>query len=192
MIQLRRIQPWESEQIVAHLMRLDERDRHLRFCCETSEAQIRRHVAQLDWTRDSLYGFDADGAIRGLVEFMPDTGDPPRAAEVAFSVEAEWRRRGFASRLMELALAVALLRGMRKVHLVTLYENVPMRQIAQRYGFRVKVIDGEVFAVTDLSTAEPTAFARDLVAGSDLTPLAAAVTAVPRARGGGGGGMRMH
>jgi len=191
MIQLRRILPWESEQVVAHLMRLDEHDRHLRFCCEATEAQIRRHVAQIDWTRDSLYGFDADGAIRGLVEFMPDNGSPPRGAEVAFSVEAEWRRQGFASRLMELALAVALLRGMRKVHLVALYENMPMRQIAQRYGFRVKVIDGEVFAVTDLSTAEPTEFARHLVAHSDLVPLAASVVTVPPRRG-GAGSMRMH
>ncbi len=189
MIQLRRIHPLESEQVVAHLMRLDGHDRHLRFCCEVGEAQIRQHVAQIDWLRDAIYGFDEDGAIRGLVEFMPDRAEPPTSAEVAFSVEARWRRQGFASRLMEMALAVALLNGMRKVHLVTLYENMPMRSIAHRYGFRVTVIDGEVFAVTDLSTAEPTAFARELVAGSDLPPLAApVVTFQPRGRG----GMRMH
>ncbi len=164
---IRRLTDPDADLIAAHLLRLGEDDRRMRFCSALSETAMRRHVARIDWSRDILYGFVENGAIHGMVEFRIDPRPDAAAGEAAFSVELGWRRRGVATGLMELVLAVAVLREIDAVHMIMLCENLPMREIARRNGFRLTRDEAEICAVARLAGAEPTGFAARIVETCD-------------------------
>ncbi len=148
-------------------MRLDEHDRRMRFCMAVTPAAIRRYSNSIDWSRDALYGHVEDGVIRGLAQFSPDDRLAPKSAEAAFSVEPAWRRRGVAANLMELILAVALIRRVPKLEMIMLCENFAMREIARRNGFLFMLDESEIYATARLGSAEPTVFAHRIFKASE-------------------------
>src|SRR5260370_18744169 len=56
MVPIRSLGPSHRERVVAHLLKLDEGDRYLRFGYAASDEQVRRYAMQLDFERDDIFG----------------------------------------------------------------------------------------------------------------------------------------
>src|SRR5262249_14015139 len=76
-----------------HLPRLDEVSRRNRFGGTVGDYFIRRHAEHAFEPENVLYGFLADGVLRGVAELRPFS---PHAhqAEAAFSIERPWQSHG--------------------------------------------------------------------------------------------------
>ena len=75
-------------------------------------------------------------------------------AEVAFAIDAEWRRRGVASALLEVATRWAEQAGVATLRMVMSRNNWPMRGFAHKAGARFDLCLDEVFAdIAVLTTA---------------------------------------
>lgn len=95
-----------GQDLCAHYLRLDASARRRRFFGTVSDSAIRK------WCRRYAPVFavvirDGSGEIRAAAPVHVHGGDP----EIAFSVEMEWRQRGYARRLARAAQAQAGIRG---------------------------------------------------------------------------------
>lgn len=154
---LRKAGPVDAERIYEHLLRLSTEDRSLRFCGAVREQTLRRQAVNV-----------AAGYPAGLIACSPEAGAPVRGmieiakigawAEVALSVEPDWRGAGLAPRLMIGAARWARNRGIRELEALTLPENGAMRGLGRKLGARSRMDDGMIrmkFDVERLLRDEP-------------------------------------
>lgn len=128
---IRKLLPLERDQLLAHLLRLDSEARRLRFMAFVKEAFITAYVQRIDFDKATVLGLFIAGELRGIAEVVPAaSGD---AAEIAFSLEADWRGKGHGRRLLARAVDIARLRGFSQVHMTALMENRPVRKLAGEY-----------------------------------------------------------
>lgn len=66
------------------------------------------------------------------------SGDPPRRAEVAFTVEEDYQGRGLASALLRTLVAIARAHGLHELTAEVLAENAPMLAVFRRIGLPTK------------------------------------------------------
>jgi RimJ/RimL family protein N-acetyltransferase len=156
-VPVRSLSPRQRERIAVHLLALDERDRYLRFGALASDAQIRRYVDTLDFSRDEVFGIFNRRlvllAMAHLAYESPPPGTPggrPTSAEFGVSVLAAARRRGYGARLFDHAMLHARNRGVRHLHVHALSENAAMIAIARHAGAEVERLGSESEAVLTL------------------------------------------
>ena len=65
---IRKLWPGETRKYRDHLLRLDEESRRRRFGGHVSDQHIRNHVEGAKGFGAVLYGFFADGILRGVAE----------------------------------------------------------------------------------------------------------------------------
>ena len=56
LVPIRSLSPRHRDRIIKHLLKLDARDRYLRFGYAANDEQVRRYVEQLDFERDDIFG----------------------------------------------------------------------------------------------------------------------------------------
>lgn len=138
-VPIRTLGPRHRPHIQAHLLALDAHDRYMRFGVTTTDEQIKRYVASIDFRRDEAYGiFDRK---RRLIAFAhladvarPNVDYKEPCAEFAVSVWPQARGRGYGDRLFRMGVLHARNRGCHIMHIQTLSENGPMLAIAMRAG----------------------------------------------------------
>jgi GNAT superfamily N-acetyltransferase len=113
---VRKLWVGEADAYRNHLLRLDAESRRSRFSGVVSDEFIRRYADSLITLKAVIYGFFADGCLRGVAEPRPlgVAGE----AEAALSVEKAWQRRGVAAALLERTLLTARNRGFKRVRVV--------------------------------------------------------------------------
>ena len=155
----REVGPGDGAGVLAHLERLTPDDRHLRFCGTVKDDGLARHVAGI-WEREgfALGAFDGPlwdgpfhraGPVRALVE-IAIAGE---VAEFAISVDAEHRRAGVGTYLLQTAARLVALRGTAHLVAVTSPGNHAMIGLAQASGAAIETDAGETtltFAVARL------------------------------------------
>jgi GNAT superfamily N-acetyltransferase len=107
-----------------------------------------------DYAKEAVTGaaymagaFDA-GRLIGVVEvFTARNG----VAEIAFAIDADWRRQGLGSALLEAAKRWAEQAGVAILRMVISRNNWPMRQLAHKAGARFDL--DEIFADVSVATA---------------------------------------
>jgi GNAT superfamily N-acetyltransferase len=153
-------EPWKIESMIIRPLTLYEReavrdfylalsadDRRKRFCCSLSDATISSYVDGLNFTRDTILGaFDERAQIVGLAELVRGA----KASEMAFSVRPDRRGQKIGTMLMERLVSRARMCGARKVFVMFLSDNTPMRRMALRAGLSVQTTDGESEAAKEL------------------------------------------
>src|SRR5690349_15288784 len=97
---IRKLWPSDEAAFREHLLRLDAESRHDRFAMGVSDEFIRNYAERCFRLEGAIFGYFADGELRGAGELRM-IGDDHRAAEAAFSVEHDWRRHGVGKDLME-------------------------------------------------------------------------------------------
>lgn len=142
----------DAPAIFAHYARLSRRDRVLRFCGTASDASLLSHAEAvaagrprglLEVERDPAGGPDI---VRGMVEIVPDGKG---GAELAISLERDWRGAGAAERLMRAAAAWSLRKGVARLTAFTLADNRPMRGLGRRLGAKSRFHEDGVDLVFD-------------------------------------------
>ena len=139
-VPIRSLRERHREQILQHLLQLDERDRYLRFGYPASDARIRAYAEGLDFSHDEVFGIfnrrlqlvaiahlaysDLAGSQQGI----------RRMAEFAVSVDGRARGRGYGARLFDYAVRHARNRGIDRLFIHALSENTAMLRIARQGG----------------------------------------------------------
>ena len=147
---IRPLTVFEREAVRNFYLALSSDDRRKRFCCSLSDETISKYVSWLNFTRDTVLGaFDEHAQIVGLAELVRGAEE----SEMAFSVRADRRGQKIGTMLMERVVARARMCGARKVFVLFLSDNTPMRRMALRAGMSVQTADGESHAARELPPA---------------------------------------
>ena len=143
----RRLHAADRGAFAAHLVALSGEDRRLRFGRALSDAALHDYVARIDFERDAVFGFAADGPSLGGAAHLAIVDG---VAELGVSVLAAYRRRGVASALFRLASDFARSRFVRTLFLRCLAENAAMLHIARKSGMKIVTGGGAADAVLHL------------------------------------------
>lgn len=128
------------DKILAHLLKLDERDRYLRFGYMASDAHVQRYVEHLDFVRDQVYGiYDHDLTLVAMAH-LAYSEDPQHreCAEFGVSVHESERGKGYGRQLFDHAVLHCRNRGVYLLFIHALSENKPMLKIARNAGALVE------------------------------------------------------
>lgn len=142
--------------LLRHFLILEADDRHLRFGSPTSDAVIERYVANLNFSRDALFGVFNDALeLVGIAHlaYVPSANEGPHSAEFGVSVLHDDRHRGLGAALLSRAAIHA-----RNTHIDTLFvhclaKNKAMMHLAQKLGMRVEFAYGDADAYLILPPA---------------------------------------
>ncbi|QCK84365.1 GNAT family N-acetyltransferase [Phreatobacter aquaticus] len=147
-----------------HLIRLDAETRRDRFNGIADDAFIERYSARCFTGRTRLFAYvDGSGQIRGCAEIHPPSRTTP--ADIAFSVEPEFRRRGIASELFEAIIVAAGAQRIRTLRITSGAQNAAMRALARKFGASFTYDAGEATGLLSVpaSSAKPRRFPADQV-----------------------------
>jgi GNAT superfamily N-acetyltransferase len=142
---IRKLGPFDRDALRAHFNRLDPETLRLRFGGRPATGFIESYIAilyQLGTT--TVFGAFVGGVLRASAELRPILPARPHEAEAAFAVEKPFQHRGLGSMLMDRILTAAQNRGIARLHMICLTENLHMRRLAGKFGARIRVADGEV------------------------------------------------
>ena len=134
-----------AEAFAAHLKRLDESGRRLRFGSPVNDGFIDAYAKRQCAGNGEIVGLFVAGTLRGVAELCLDPCDPA-SAEGAFSLERAFRGRGLGTQLFEALLVAARRRGIVSLTLQCLRENVAMQRIARRFAAELTFDQSEVTA----------------------------------------------
>jgi len=147
---IRPLTVFELQAVRNFYLALSPDDRRKRFCCSLSDETISSYVDGLNFTRDTILGaFDEQAQIIGLAELVRGA----EAGEMAFSVRPDKRGQRIGTLLMERLLSRARMCSAKKVFVMFLSDNTPMRRMALRAGMSVQTADGESHAARELLPA---------------------------------------
>lgn len=162
----------------AHLLRLDSHTRYSRFGSFVRDAFIESYV-ESSFRDDALvFGYVEDGLVRGAAEFRPYRGEHGQHAEVAFSVEDDWRRRGIGSSLFEKLIITARNRQTARLVMHCLPENRAMQNLARHFQARIRLAPDERTGI--IVNLNPTAMSLAQEATDDWRAFASAAMGIHR------------
>jgi GNAT superfamily N-acetyltransferase len=133
-----------------HLLRLDPTSRLDRFHGFMDDSFIERYAAKCAGDGTVIIAYIEDGVVRGAAELHPPEQSEDSLPEIAFSVEANVRRRGVGSILFKKLIAEARSRGYQSLRVTTGAENHAMRALANKFGARLTFRQGESTGSIDL------------------------------------------
>ena len=139
----------DAANIESHLLRLDAKDRFLRFCNVIDDKRVRQFVAEIDWTASIFIGRFAEGRLCGVVQLSP-CEDRQDGAEFAISVDAAHRGVGIARELLASTVSLARARGIRSLTMTSLSENKAIAHLANDLGFQLSRVQEQVIGELEL------------------------------------------
>ena len=119
-----------------------------RFGHPASDAGVRAYAKRAIRAAVFVAGAQVKDTLIGVVEVFE--ASPDGTAEMAFATAAEWRRRGVALALLEVAKRWAEHSGIGTLRMVISRNNSPMRGFAHKVGARLSFDLDELYA--DLAT----------------------------------------
>ncbi len=123
--------PEKADLYFEHLMRLDDEARRLRFFVDAPDFHLALHAGAAASDGRVCLAYIEDGLVRGAAELLE--GDDETTAEAAFSLESDYRKRGIGSLLMAAIIEEARRRGVRRIKVACLPENIAMQRLAERF-----------------------------------------------------------
>lgn len=143
-----------------HLLRLSPEDRRLRFSIGMDDEGIAGFIRSMQRSQPHVFVVEDERAgVIAAVQIAVRNG----VAELGMSVDAEYRRRGYARDLVRRAILWARNRGLRSVYLSFLDENHSIRRLSADAGMTLKsVAGGEWEATLRLMPPTPLSLIREL------------------------------
>lgn len=139
--------------VKAHLKRLQDRDRYLRFSTMLPDEAIDEYVNRSWKTDDAWFGIIEDDEVIAAVHMAYEDKEH-RRAELGLSVDPDWRGKKLGQALFERAVFALKARGVRDVFMHCLSENAIIKHIARKNEMVMLSQSGETDA--DLHLPEPT------------------------------------
>lgn len=144
-VPVQHLNPRHGEDIVRHLLRLQDEDRRLRFGRHMRDDMLRAYVEGIHFERDRVFGVqDADLNLIGFAHLALDPAT--RVAELGVSVDPVARGKGYGFALLERVVLHASNHGYRVLFMYCLAENGIMMHLARKAGLTVVVESGEADA----------------------------------------------
>ena len=157
----RKLWPVERDKLRDHLLRLGPSSRAMRFGHSVSDRFIEDYCRGFDGLGTIVYGALIADVLRAAAELHLDARPWPRAAEAAFSVEDRWQDSGLGTALMSRAIVAARNRGVAKLHMICLSDNLRMRRIAMKHRARLTLTGGEIDGWLDPATPDRLSLMRE-------------------------------
>lgn len=155
LVPIRELSPRHRARIRAHLLKLDEGDRYLRFGYAASDEQVVRYADNLDFARDDIFGiFNRRLELIAMAHLAyVDLAEHSNCAEFGVSVLKTARGLGLGTRLFARAVLRSRNQGVEMMFIHALSENTAMLKIARNAGARVKRDGSESEAYLQLPAA---------------------------------------
>ncbi|MGE3832541.1 MAG: N-acetyltransferase family protein, partial [Parvibaculaceae bacterium] len=137
-VTIRKLWPADRKTLKAHFGRLDTESLRMRFGGMPDPEFVARYAEAIPVLGSSVYGAFIGGVLRGSAELriiLPSSNE----AEAAFAVEKSFQDKGLGSALMDRLLTAAQNRGVARLHLICLTENIRMRRLADKFGARIRI-----------------------------------------------------
>lgn len=150
---MKAIRVYKSKQeLLDHLLRLPLTDRYLRFCSTLSDTAIEKYVDRLDLRgEDAVFAvFGADLQIIGMCHIAPYRDFNDGGAEMALSVDVDYRKQGIGDILFQRGILHCESLGIKKLYMNCLATNTPIQKLAKRSGMSVTTSYGESIANLNL------------------------------------------
>ena len=121
-----------KNELLEHLMLLDEEARRWRFGCGLSTAAIEMYVKGIP-RDDLILGIRSSVPNRTIVGAMHLSFDKnTNAAEMGISTLQDYRRKGYAERLMRYSVDILRNRGITQLYSVCMPDNAPLMKMLQK------------------------------------------------------------
>lgn len=151
---IRKLWPLETEAFRRHLLRLDPETRQFRFGTAVNDNFLNAYADTARRIGTVIYGAFIGSEMYASAELRSLHAVGDEMAEAAFVVETAHRHHGLGSVLMDRILTAAQNRGIGELYMICLRDNGRMQHLAEKFGARLKVEDGEVTG--RLATPVPT------------------------------------
>lgn len=178
-IEIRRLWPIDRSAFRNHLLRLEAEGRHDRFGAGVSDDFLREYAERCFGRGDLVYGAFLHRQLRGVAELRSDkaiwTEQAPFArhieAEAAFSVEANWRRKGVGETLFARVAQAAGNHGVEAIAINCHANNLPMLRLAAKFSAQMSFEEDQIAG--RLIARRPTALSLLREAARDAADFAA-------------------
>jgi RimJ/RimL family protein N-acetyltransferase len=157
-IPVRELHAGHKDEILNHLLQLNDEDRRLRFGTQTPDEVISHYVEHLDFNKDTVFGiFNDDLKLIGMAHlaYLPESKNQARAAEFGVSVLPEGRAQGLGTALLQRSAVHSRNTRIETLYVHCLASNKAMMHLAQKAGMRVEYAYGDADAYLKLSPASP-------------------------------------
>jgi RimJ/RimL family protein N-acetyltransferase len=157
-VPVRELHAGYRQEILNHLLQLDDEDRRLRFGTQTPDEVIRHYVEGLDFNRDVIFGvFNLDLKLVGMAHlaYLPERKGEARAAEFGVSVLPEGRSQGLGTALLQRSAVHSRNTNIETLYVHCLANNKAMMHLAQKAGMTVEYAYGDADACLKLPPANP-------------------------------------
>jgi len=157
-IPVRELHAGHKDEILNHLLQLNDEDRRLRFGTQTPDEVIAHYVEHLDFNKDTVFGiFNDDLKLIGMAHlaYLPESKNQARAAEFGVSVLPEGRAQGLGTALLQRSAVHSRNTRIETLYVHCLASNKAMMYLAQKAGMRVEYAYGDADAYLKLSPASP-------------------------------------
>jgi GNAT superfamily N-acetyltransferase len=132
-----------------HLIALDPECRRTRFGMATTDAFLTQYADRCFTLNAVLHGAFVGDVLIGVAELRPIGEFFAEEAEVAFSVNQDWRNCGVGTELFARTLRSARNRGYHKLYMTCLKYNAPMRHLARKFSAEIMVEMDESVALVE-------------------------------------------
>jgi RimJ/RimL family protein N-acetyltransferase len=155
-VPVRELHAGYREQILNHLLQLNDEDRRLRFGTQTPDEVIHHYVEQLDFNKDAIFGvFDLDLRLIAMAHlaYLPEQKGQARSAEFGVSVLPDGRGQGLGTALLQRSAVHSRNTRIETLYVHCLANNKAMMHLAQKAGMTVEYAYGDADACLKLPPA---------------------------------------
>ncbi|MES2586656.1 MAG: GNAT family N-acetyltransferase [Pseudomonadota bacterium] len=157
-VPVRELHAGHRDQILQHLLLLNDEDRRLRFGTQTPDEVIHHYVDGLDFNKDAVFAsFDSQLNLIGMAHlaYLPKIKGQAQAAEFGVSVLPDGRGQGIGTALLARASVHSRNTRIETLFVHCLANNRAMMHLAQKAGMRVEYAYGDADAYLKLPPANP-------------------------------------
>lgn len=138
-------------------------DRRLRFCYPAADTSVKLYIERsfenLGW--DNMW-FIIEDAGHVIASCHVAYDEKKNVAEIAFTVNPDYRGQGLGQQLFDRGVTWARMRGANGIFMACLAENKITQHIAKKNGMDVVNADGDREATLELNKSRMTAMVEDL------------------------------
>jgi len=152
---IRKLWPMEGEAFRRHLLRLDPETRQFRFGTPVNDNFLNAYADTARRIGTVIYGAFIGPDMYASAELRSVHAVGDEMAEAAFVVESAHRHHGLGSALMDRIITAAQNRGIHQLHMICSRENLPMQQLAEKFGARFTLGHGEALGEIETDPVTP-------------------------------------